>query len=313
LSSQYARHLESLRRVAPSRLPILFLGESGTGKELLARATHDLSRRSGAFVPVNCAALPASLTESLLFGHTRGAFSGAVKDEPGHVRAADRGTLFLDEVADLPMTSQGILLRVLQEQEVTPVGAARPQQVDVRFVTATHRDLVGMVVRGEFRQDLYARLAGFVFNVPPLRERRVDLGLILSSLPCSDVKLRPEAAIALMAYDWPLNVRELGHCLASAALLRSGSAIGLADLPDAVRSSAPPSVPRTPLQQRPLALSPADCALRDDLQRRLAAHSGNIAAVARDLGKARQQVYRWIRRFGLMRQTEPPTSEDDRE
>jgi transcriptional regulator of acetoin/glycerol metabolism len=243
-----------------------------------------------------------------------------VKDEPGHVRAADRGTLFLDEVADLPLASQGTLLRVLQEQEVTPVGAARPQHVDVRFVTATHRDLDGMVARGEFRQDLYARLAGFVFKVPPLRDRRVDLGLILSCLPSADFKLRPEAAAALMNYDWPLNIRELGHCLMSAALLCSEAAIGLADLPDAVRSSASTAVPRTPPPPRPTpapprppALSPADCALRDDLEKRLAAHSGNIAAVARDLGKARQQVYRWIRRFGLLRSTEPPSKLDDRE
>jgi transcriptional regulator of acetoin/glycerol metabolism len=312
LCGHYAHRLDNLQRVAPSELPILFLGESGTGKELLARATHDLSRRTGAFVPVNCAALPSTLTESLLFGHTRGAFSGAVKDEPGHVRAADRGTLFLDEVADLPLASQGTLLRVLQEQEVTPVGAARPQHVDVRFVTATHRDLNGMVARGEFRQDLYARLAGFVFKVPPLRDRRVDLGLILSCLPSADFKLRPEVAAALMTYDWPLNIRELGHCLTSAALLCSQGAIGLADLPDAVRSSAPPAVPRTPPPPPP-PFSPADCALRDDLEKRLAAHSGNIAAVARDLGKARQQVYRWIRRFGLLRPTEPPSKLDDRE
>jgi transcriptional regulator of acetoin/glycerol metabolism len=309
LCGDYALQLDRLRRVAPSKLPVFLLGESGTGKELLARATHEISERSGPFVPVNCAALPSTLLESLLFGHTRGAFSGAVKDEQGFVRAAGGGTLFLDEVADLPFASQGALLRVLQENEVTPVGTSRPHFVDVRFVTATHRDIETMVADGDFRQDLYARLAGFVFKVPTLRDRRADFGLILSSMLTSDLKLRPEAAMALIGYDWPLNIRELGHCIAAAELLRNHAVLELADLPDPVRTSAAGSMFGVTAPP-PVELSAEDQALRDDLVKLLASHSGNVTAVARELGKARQQVYRWMRRFGLVRHSEPPVTPD---
>jgi len=182
LAPGYARALGELERVSRSLLPIILTGESGTGKELLARAIHALSGRPGELVAVNCGAVPDSLIESELFGHKRGAFSGANEDRPGLVRSADHGTLFLDEIGDLPLASQAALLRVLQEREVMPVGANRPVGVDIRVIAATHRDLGAMVDRDEFRQDLYARLAGYIVLLPPLRQRREDIGLLIAAL-----------------------------------------------------------------------------------------------------------------------------------
>jgi sigma-54 dependent transcriptional regulator, acetoin dehydrogenase operon transcriptional activator AcoR len=242
LAPGYARALGELERVARSLLPIVLFGESGTGKELLARAIHALSERPGELVAVNCGAVPDTLIESELFGHRRGAFSGASEDRPGLVRSADRGTLFLDEIGDLPMASQAALLRVLQEREVMPVGANRPVPVDIRVVAATHRDLGSMVDRGEFRQDLYARLAGYTINLPPLRQRGEDLGLLIAvllarhaatrtSLPAIDAT----AARALFLYPWPRNVRELDSCLTAAAIFAAMEPIQLDHLPHEVR------------------------------------------------------------------------------
>jgi len=177
-----AAELSGLERIARSHVPVLLLGETGTGKEVLARAIHDLAKRAGDFVAVNCAALPASLVEGQLFGACRGAFSGAVRDQVGFVRAADRGTLMLDEIGDLSLAAQAALLRVLQEREVVPLGATRPIRVDVRTIAATHRDLAAMVGGGAFRADLLARLDGFTFQVPPLRARKPDIGLLIASL-----------------------------------------------------------------------------------------------------------------------------------
>ncbi|MFO0760296.1 MAG: sigma 54-interacting transcriptional regulator [Byssovorax sp.] len=171
--------LGKLARVAASTVPVLLLGETGSGKEVLARAVHALSGRGGPFVPVNCGALPEALVEGQLFGHLRGAFSGAVRDEPGLVRASHGGTLFLDEIGDLPRASQAALLRVLQEREVTPVGATRAIPVDLRVIAATHRRVDAA---GGFRNDLYARLAGFTHHLDPLRDRREDLGVLVASL-----------------------------------------------------------------------------------------------------------------------------------
>jgi transcriptional regulator with GAF, ATPase, and Fis domain len=255
LAPAYARALGELERVARSLLPIVLFGESGTGKELLARAIHVLSARSGELVAVNCGAVPDTLVESELFGHRRGAFSGASEDRPGLVRSADRGTLFLDEIGDLPMASQAALLRVLQEREVLPVGASRPIEVDLRVVAATHRDLGAMVDRGEFRQDLYARLAGYTVQLPPLRQRREDLGLLIGALLARHAAaggtavpaIDAAAARALFLYPWPRNVRELDSCLMAAAILAGTEPIQLDHLPAEIRSggarAAPPVEP----------------------------------------------------------------------
>src|ERR1035438_5694555 len=226
LNADFARRLLALERLAPSMVPVLILGESGVGKEVVARALHAASNRKGLFVGVNCGAIPKSLVESQLFGHVRGAFSGAVRDEPGFVRSADRGTLFLDEIADLPRASQAALLRVLQEREVIPIGTTRPVKVDLRFVAATHQSLATLVARGSFRHDLFARLAGYTLTVCPLRERKEDIGMLVPSIlrkldaeRAPRVTFTPAAGRALFAHDWPFNVRELEHALAAAMVL----------------------------------------------------------------------------------------------
>jgi transcriptional regulator with PAS, ATPase and Fis domain len=282
---------ERLARVAASEVPVVVRGESGAGKELIARAVHALSRRAGPFVAVNCGAIPSGLIESELFGHRKGAFSGALEDRAGLVRTAHGGTLFLDEIGDLALPSQAALLRVLQENEVTPVGEARPVSVDLRVVAATHRDLDGMVARGKFRQDLLARVSGFAFDLPPLRERREDLGLIAGRLVRDGTTLSPEAARLLIDHDWPLNVRELEQGLgAAAALAGAGGRILPEHLPSPVREgTSGPEAPLDAEQQR----------LKDELSQRLREHAGNVSAVARAMGKDRTQIRRWMRRFGL--------------
>ncbi len=291
-SASLARDLAKLERIAQSPLPVLLLGETGTGKEVLARALHERSKRRGAFVPVNCGALPKDLVESLLFGHRRGAFSGATTDELGFVRSADGGTLLLDEIGDLPPNAQSTLLRVLQEREVTPVGAFQGVPVDVRVVSATHLPLAEKVTAGSFRADLYARLRGFTFTVPPLRERRLDVGELLARMVAPELTFETDAALALLRHDYPLNVRELKQAVDVATVLADGGAatkrVSVANLPETiVARDAPPS------------LGDEDAALREELARRLAACDRNVSQVARDMGKARQQVQRWIKRFGL--------------
>jgi transcriptional regulator with PAS, ATPase and Fis domain len=302
LDPSLASRLERLQRLAASAVPVMLLGESGTGKELLARAIHQLSHRPGLLVPVNCGAIPETLAESQLFGHMKGAFSGAVRDEKGFVRTADGGTLFLDEIGDLPAPSQAALLRVLQEGEVVPVGATRPTKVDIRVVSATHQPLDTMVEGGDFRRDLFARLAGFSHELPALRERKMDLGLLVASIladpsiPNGDsIRLHAHAARALVRYDFPLNVRELKQCLAASSVLANDGVIALEDLPQPIANAAnaPWDEPESS------GTSADDAALRQELVGRLKETRGNVTQVARAMGKARQQIQRWVRRFGI--------------
>jgi DNA-binding NtrC family response regulator len=299
----------SLLRVATSTMSVLLLGESGTGKEVMARSIHAMSRREGAFVAVNCGALPATLVESQLFGHTKGAFSGAQRDEPGLVRASDKGTLFLDEIADLAPSSQAALLRVLQEREVVPVGGTKPVAVDLRVVSATHKDVPALVASGAFRQDLYARLAAYTHALVPLRDRREDIGMLMAALVrkvapdrTDDLRLALEAGRQMWSYDWPLNIRELENALAAAVLFAQSGKIERAHLPTAIRDSIMPrtSAPPTPNPDALVVpLSGADERLRDDLVRVLTAHHGNVSETARELGKTRMQIHRWMKRFGI--------------
>ena len=211
LSGAFDAQLAALGRVAGSDVPIAVYGPTGTGKELTARAIHELSGRKGDFIAVNCGAIAGTLIESELFGYKKGAFSGAVEDRVGLVRAAHKGTLLLDEIADLPAPAQVALLRVLQEREVLPVGDTAPVPVDVRIITATHRDLELHVEDGTFREDLFARLTGAAIALPPLAERPEDLGMLVADV-LSHIGARPlsrSAARALFAYDWPRNIREL--------------------------------------------------------------------------------------------------------
>jgi DNA-binding NtrC family response regulator len=295
-----------LGRVAPSPLPVLLLGESGTGKEVLARAIHELSKRPGPFVPVNCGAIPSTLVEAQLFGHVKGAFTGAAKSELGFVRSASFGTLFLDEIGDLPASSQVALLRVMQSGEVTPLGSSHAVHTDVRIVAATHRDVKDLMDTGVFRSDLYARLAGFVNQLPPLRDRREDLGLLIGTLlarhaPNADeLRIRPEAARALFAYHWPLNVRELEQCLAAAVVLADDGVIALEHLPDALRKPGQPLRSKTPSPTRPPeSLDDEEQAIHAALVESLTETKGNVTETAKRMGKARQQIQRWMRRFGV--------------
>jgi DNA-binding NtrC family response regulator len=286
-----ASAFDELRRVAVSGLPVLIGGPTGAGKERVARTIHDASRRAGAFVPVNCGALPAGLVESELFGHKRGAFSGAIADQPGLVASSSGGTLFLDEIGDLPAPAQAALLRVLEEHEVRAVGAAAAVRVDLRVVAATHRDLESLVEDGTFRDDLVARLAGFEIELPPLAERRVDLGVMLAELVPPTTQLAGVVARALFAYGWPRNVRELVRALERAVALAGGAELALAHFSEEIATAR--FVAPTPVQ------APGEDARRDELVVLLEKHKGNVSKVAVELGRVRQQVQRWLKRYGL--------------
>jgi len=262
-------------------------GPTGTGKERVAQQIHAFSKRSGTFVPVNCGALPAGLVESELFGHKKGAFSGAIADAPGLVAASSGGTLFLDEIGDLPPPAQAALLRVLEEHEVRAVGSTATTAVDLRVVAATHRDLDEMVDEEKFREDLLARLAGFEVALPPLAERRVDLGVMLGEI-IPDAQLAAAAVRALFAYAWPRNIRELVRAVERAAALAGGGEITASHLPDEI-AAAKFAAPAPPV---------AD-ARRDELVALLEKHHGNVSKVAAELGRVRQQVQRWIKRYAI--------------
>ena len=233
-----------IERVAPSDVPVLIHGETGTGKELVARALHEESRRAGGpFVAENCAAVPANLLESELFGHKRGSFTGAVADREGRFVAANGGTLFLDEIGDMPLEMQAKLLRVLEEREVRPVGANRQVPIDVRVVAASHRDLEAMVAERAFREDLFYRLNVVRLELPPLREREGDVELLVrffvqreaARLGVADPTVAPAALAVLAAAPWPGNVRQLENEI-QRTLALSGGKIGVDDLSPALRA-----------------------------------------------------------------------------
>src|SRR5215467_1852179 len=233
-SAALRRVLRQVEVVAPTDSGVMIRGETGTGKELIAQAIHNRSsRRDRPFVKVNCAAIPSGLLESELFGHEKGAFTGAIMRKPGRFEVADKGTLFLDEVGDIPLELQSKLLRVLQEREFERLGSTRTQQVDVRVIAATHRDLKQMVEEGTFRNDLYYRLHVFPLTVPPLRERREDIPLIVrhfvhkysQRMNRNIVTIPARTMEALVDYSWPGNVRELQNFIERAVILSPGAAL----------------------------------------------------------------------------------------
>ena len=298
------RDYQRLAAIARAAVPVLLTGETGTGKEVIARAIHAMSGRPGDFVAVNCGALPAALVEGELFGHRKGAFSGATEDRAGLVRAADRGTLLLDEIGDLPLGAQAALLRVLQEREVLPVGGTRPVAVDLRVVAATHRPLEQMAEEGRFRADLYARLCGYKVGLWPLRARREDLGLLVGALlhrmGAREVRLSARAGRALFRYGFPGNVRELERTLEAAVALAGGGVIQVEHLPEAVRKAleAPEGAAGGEAGAAGEAAA-ADEARKAALAALLREHGGNVTAVAKAMGKARMQIQRWMKRYGL--------------
>jgi transcriptional regulator of acetoin/glycerol metabolism len=284
-------------RAAPTDLTLLLLGETGCGKEVLAHAVHEKSGRSGPFIPVNCAAIPKTLIDTELFGHTRGAFSGAVQARIGLFAAADGGTLLLDEVADLPMEVQPVLLRALEAHAIRPIGAEREIAIRTRVIAATHVDLEAARAAGRFRDDLFARLAQVVLRIPPLRERRTEVLRLARAFGA--LELSPSAAEALLIWHWPHNVRELRALVESFMTLEeSGTELGLEHLaetnPAMVAAFTEPRNDEAPVNK---SLGPSIG--RSQLQALLVKHEGNVSAVAKELGKVRAQVYRWIKSYGL--------------
>ncbi len=323
--------MKTVARAAPTQASMLILGETGTGKELVARTVHGFSERAaGKFVAVNCSALAEGLLESELFGHVRGAFTGAAAARPGLFREADRGTLFLDEIGDISPGLQSRLLRVLQEHEIVPVGSETPVRVDVRVIAATHRDLAALVKEGKFREDLYYRLNVVAVSLAPLRERRQDIPLLIDHFlrrlarqhDRGPVAVDSEAQTILLAYDWPGNVRELQNVLERAVVLAEQDVVGPEHLPAELRAAAavaaaaepartplPGSVAAFPLSSAahvPPSDASADLVPLADVERRhvlrvLESTGGNRERAARILRISRRTLTRMLQRWELSR------------
>ncbi|MFO0585283.1 MAG: sigma-54 dependent transcriptional regulator [Anaeromyxobacter sp.] len=303
-----------LAQAAAADLTVLLTGETGTGKELAARAIHQGStRREKRFVPVNCGALPAELVESELFGHARGAFTGAAGPRPGLFEEADGGTIFLDEIGDLPLPVQVKLNRALQEKEIRRVGDNRATTVDVRVIAATHRDLQAEVAAGRFREDLYYRLAVFPVRLPPLRERPGDVPALAAHLLAKHARahrkalegFEPDALRALEAQPWPGNVRQLENAIERAVAVAGGRTVTLADLGPELR--APPTTPspasaaaaETRVPYKEAVENARERASKEYLAAILREHDGNVTRAAEAAGMERESLHRLMKRYGL--------------
>ena len=297
---------EQIAMAAPTNGRVLIYGENGTGKEMVARSIHALSRRRGGpFVEVNCAAIPEELIESELFGHMKGAFTGAVSDRRGKFELADGGTLFLDEIGDMSLKTQAKVLRALQEQVVEPVGGANSVRVDVRVLAATNKDLTAEIRAARFREDLYFRLNVIPIFVPPLRDRADDIPLLADHFMAElareygrrPKKLDGAAAVSLQGYRWPGNVRELRNVIERLMIMAPGDTIGASDLPFLDSAALVVSEAGSP---EPLPLHEArERFERDYILRALAAQHGNISRTADALGVERSNLYRKMRAFGI--------------
>ncbi|MDG4555484.1 MAG: sigma 54-interacting transcriptional regulator [Candidatus Competibacter sp.] len=307
--------LEIAEKAAPTDLPVLVRGESGTGKELLAKVVHTNGRRSqGPFVSVNCGAIPENLVESELFGHKKGAFTGAASDRKGKFESANLGTIFLDEIGELPLSGQVKLLRVLQSQEIQRVGSDSPIKIDARIVAATNRDLLAMVQAGQFREDLYYRLSVIEVTVPPLRERRDEIPLLIDffcdaaaeRLGRSPLRLSPRLRQFLLDYGFPGNIRELHNLIFRMSCL-AGDTADLPHLPDALRSNPPSIRPATdaPLEsEAPLSLgevkkTAGDAAEKRFLEQGLREVNGRAVELARRQGMNRSHLQTLLKKHGL--------------
>ncbi|MDH5524645.1 MAG: sigma-54 dependent transcriptional regulator [Desulfobulbaceae bacterium] len=299
--------LDTVSQVAPSEASVLIQGESGTGKELVAAAIYrNSARRAGPFISLNCAAITETLFESELFGHEKGAFTGAYRRTDGRFQQADGGTLFLDEISEMPLTMQVKLLRVLQERQVTRVGGSQEFKIDVRLIAATNRDLAQEIAAGRFREDLYYRLAVVTLELPPLRARRDDIPLLADHFIRKFGKqnhkalkgLTPQAMDRLLKYDWPGNVRELMNGLERATVLARSEYIEVADLPLSVQKvageDAPPmaSVPGQPLEEVEKAA----------VLQTLEACGGNKSEAARRLGVTRKTLHKKLKKYGEIKE-----------
>lgn len=296
-----------IRHVAPTRATVLIAGESGTGKELVARSVHEHStRRDRPFIAFNCAALPASLVESELFGHEKGAFTGAIQRRKGLLGAADGGTLFIDEVAELDISLQAKLLRALEERAYVPLGSTQEVKVDVRFVAATNRDLGQAVRDGKFREDLYYRLKVVTITLPPLRDRRDDIPLLARAFldaavtehGLRELTLDPEALRMLQLYDWPGNVRELKNTIESAAVLSRGDTIFAKDLPVQIAGDHARPIAAASGGLFSVGQTLADME-RGAILATLEAHGGNRTQAARELGISLRTLQRKLKEYGI--------------
>jgi two-component system nitrogen regulation response regulator NtrX len=298
-SEPVRRLKQQIAQAAPTNGWVLITGENGTGKELVARQIHVQSRRADQpFVEVNCAAIPEELIESELFGHEKGAFTGASARKQGKFELADRGTIFLDEIADMSLKTQAKVLRILQEHKFERVGGTETIEVDVRVIAATNKDLVKEIAEGNFREDLYYRLAVIPFHVCPLRERREDIPILAeafvrefcaeSGVQCKEIA--PKAMILLQAYAWPGNVRELRNLMERLVLMTPGTKIGAVELPDPIRVGDPRRHPgRSTLEEARRSFE------RDYLVAKLREHGWNISRTAEAVGLARESLSRKIR------------------
>jgi two-component system response regulator AtoC len=320
-SAKIQEVLRMVARLKDTRTPVLIYGESGTGKELVARAVHFRGAFAGRpFVAVDCGSLVPTLIESELFGYEKGAFTGALKSKQGLFQSADGGTVFLDEVGELPLELQAKLLRVLQEKEVRPVGSNQRVKVDVRVIAATNRDLEAAYKTGAFRKDLYFRLNVVTVHVPALRERRSDIPMLVHWFleryaPGSGMQVSSAALKSLMQYEWPGNVRELENCIERAVALGNGRMIDLSDLPPSIAAGSSLSAPiiSVPADQsgttgelavaEPLAASPSDTDLEDieraTIQRVFEQVKGDKALAGRMLGISRATLYRKLKRYNI--------------
>jgi transcriptional regulator with GAF, ATPase, and Fis domain len=295
-----------LERVVKSDASVLILGETGTGKELVAEAIHELTRRTGKLVAINCASIPPTIAESYLFGHRKGAFTGASADAPGVFEQAQDGTLFLDEVGELRVDLQAKLLRVLETRELSPIGSTATKSVNARILSATNANLRVRIAAGTFRADLFARLAGMELTTPPLRQRRSDIPLLLEhflalAAPDARFELSTNALEALLLQPWPMNVRELRSLCTRLALAHpEGGRLRSADLlaVQAAASEMPPDPPAA-IDAEPAASSSAAVPDRDELSARLREHGGSVTKLAAHYGKDRKQIYRWLEMRGL--------------
>lgn len=307
-------------RVAPTDTTVLLEGESGTGKELLAKAIHfNSNRRKGPFVTINCGAIPEQLLESELFGHRRGSFTGAVGDKKGKFEAADKGTIFLDEIGELPLMLQVKLLRVLQEREIDKVGDTRPVKIDVRVIAATNRELEKMIADETFREDLYYRLAVVSIRVPPLRERTDDIPLLVDALLSKHLSrldlVRPDIEKAVYAtfnrYAWPGNIRELENLIERALVLDRDGRIGMDDLPPRLREAEQHvGTLRMELPDEGISLEDVE---KELLLSSLQKHNWNQTRAAAYLKITRSTLLYRMQKFGLSRGSEPdinPESEN---
>ena len=300
-SPQMLKVCRTIERVAPTDVTTLLLGESGTGKEVLARALHEMGDRTAhRFIAINCAAIPESLLESELFGHEKGSFTGANKQTIGKIECAHKGTLFLDEVGDLPMPLQAKLLRFLQERIIERIGGREEIPVDVRVVCATHRELTTLIKEGSFREDLYYRISEITIRIPPLREREGDVQLVARAILASYINERrkgapikgfsTDAIAAMENYQWPGNVRELENRVRRAAIMAEGALITAEDLE--LTDTGEPPLPLNLRQVR-------EEAERNAINRALALYNGNVSKTAEILGVSRPTLYDMMNRYGI--------------